>query len=307
MTEERFLVTGALGCIGAWTCGVLAAEGVAVVGYDLGSDRRRLELAGAADVEVVHGNIVDREALGRVLDEHAITHVVHLAALLIPQIKADPPNGTAVNVGGTVNVLDAAKTRGLRVAWASSAAVYSQADDHGGPVANDADGHPVTFYGVHKQACEGLARVFWQEDGVASIGIRPFIVYGPGRDSGLTASPSLAMAAAARDEDATIAFGGRTQLQYAPDAARVFVAAARAATAGARVFHLGGPAVTIAETAREIEEAAGVAVSVAEETILPFPEEFDGRELDAAVGPISWTPLAEGVRRTIDRLRDAPG
>jgi len=77
MTEERFLVTGALGCIGAWTCGVLAAEGVAVVGYDLGSDRRRLELAGAADVEVVHGNIVDREALGRVLDEHAITHVMN--------------------------------------------------------------------------------------------------------------------------------------------------------------------------------------------------------------------------------------
>jgi len=41
--------------------------------------------------------------------------------------------------------------------------------------------------------------------------------------------------------------------------------------------------------------------------ILPFPDEFDGRELDAAIGPISWTPLAEGVRRTIDRLRDAPG
>jgi UDP-glucuronate 4-epimerase len=307
MTQERFLVTGALGCIGAWTCGVLTAEGTPVVGYDLGTDRRRLELAGAGDVELVRGNIVDRQALDRVLDEHEITHVVHLAALLIPQIKADPPNGTAVNVGGTVNVLDAAKTRGLHVAWASSAAVYSQADDDGGPVSNDAEGHPVTFYGVHKQACEGLARIFWQEEGVPSIGIRPFIVYGPGRDSGLTASPSLAMAAAARGEDATIAFGGRTQLQYAPDAARVFVAAARAATEGARVFHLGGPAVTIAETARAIEDTAGVRVEVDESTILPFPEEFDGAALEGAVGPISWTPLAEGVRQTIDRLRDAPG
>jgi UDP-glucuronate 4-epimerase len=305
--SECFLVTGALGCIGAWTCGVLVAEGVPVVGFDLGSDRRRLELAGAADVEVVRGNIVDREALGHVLDEREITHVVHLAALLIPQIKADPPNGTAVNVGGTVNVLDAAKTRDLRVAYASSAAVYSQVDDDGGPVPNDAPGHPTTFYGVHKQACEGLARIFWQEEGVASIGIRPFIVYGPGRDSGLTASPSLAMAAAARGDDATIAFGGRTQLQFAPDAARAFVAAARAATEGARVFHLGGPAVTIAEAARAIEDAAGVMVAVDEETRLPFPEEFDGSELDAAVGPISWTPLAEGVRRTTDRLRDAPG
>jgi nucleoside-diphosphate-sugar epimerase len=115
------------------------------------------------------------------------------------------------------------------------------------------------------------------------------------------------MAAAARGDDATIAFGGRTQLQYAPDAARVFVAAARAATDGARVFHLGGPAVTLAETARAIEDAAAVQVHVEEETILPFPEEFDGTALEDAVGPISWTPLEEGVRRTIDRLRDAPG
>jgi UDP-glucuronate 4-epimerase len=306
-TDERFLVTGAMGCIGAWTCGVLAEEGASVVGFDLGTDDRRLRLAGAEAVNVVRGDIVDREALDRVLDEHGITHVVHLAALLIPQIKANPPYGTSVNVGGTVNVFDAAKTRGLRIAYASSAAVYSQADDTGAPVANDAPGHPTTFYGVHKQACEGLARIFWQEEGVASVGIRPFIVYGPGRDSGLTASPSLAMAAAARGEGATIAFGGRTQLQFAPDAARAFVAAARAATEGARVFHLGGPAVTIAETARAIEESAGVEIGVDESTLLPFPEEFDGRELDGAVGPISWTPLREGVRRTIDRLRAAPG
>jgi hypothetical protein len=50
-----------------------------------------------------------------------------------------------------------------------------------------------------------------------------------------------------------------------------------------------------------------VEVGVDEETLLPFPEEFDGRALDAAVGPISWTPLAEGVRQTVDRLRAAPG
>jgi nucleoside-diphosphate-sugar epimerase len=302
---ERFLVTGALGCIGAWTCSVLAAEGAPVVGYDLGTDARRLRLAGAEDVEVVRGDITDRAALDRVLDERTITHVIHLAALLIPQIKANPPLGTAINVGGTVNVLDAAKTRGIRVAYASSAAVYSQVDDTGGAVANDAPGHPTTFYGVHKQACEGLARIFWQEEQVPSIGIRPFIVYGPGRDSGLTASPSLAMAAAARGESSQIAFGGRTQLQYAPDAARVFVGAARAATEGARVFNLGGPAVSLADTAQAIEEAADVSCTVDEETLLPFPEEFDNGALGETIGPISWTPLRAGVRATIDRLRAA--
>ena len=305
---ERFLVTGALGCIGAWTCAELAAEGTEVIGFDLGADDRRLRLATDAEIPLVHGDISDRDALAKALDEHRITHVVHLAALLIPSIKADPPYGTAVNIGGTVNVLDAAKTRGIQVAYASSAAVYSQVDDTGGPVANDAVGHPVTFYGVHKQACEALARIFWQEEQVPSIGIRPFIVYGPGRDAGLTASPSLAMAAAAAGEDFEIAFGGRTQLQFAPDTARVFIAAARAATDGARAFNLGGPAAALAETARAIEAAApGVSIGVDEQTILPFPEEFDGAPLEEAIGPIGWTPLADGVRQTIDRLRDARG
>jgi UDP-glucuronate 4-epimerase len=308
MAGERFLVTGALGCIGAWTCALLAEEGTYVLGFDYGTDPRRLRLISQADVPLVQGDIVDADAFASLLDEHGITHVIHLAALLLPQIKPNPPYGTAVNVGGTVNVFDAAKTRGIRVAYASSAAVYSPADDNGKPVPNDADGHPVTFYGVHKQACEGLARIFWTEESVPSIGIRPYIVYGPGRDNGLTASPTLAMAAAARGEDAQIAFGGTTQLQYAPDTARIFIAAARAATEGARVFHLGGPAVTLAEAAEAIEEAApGVTVTVDEETILPFPASFDGSALDEALGGISWTPLREGVRATVELLRSAPG
>ncbi len=305
---ERFLVTGALGCIGAWTCAELAGGGTEVVGFDLGTDDRRIRLATDAEIPLVRGDISDRDSVANALDEHDITHVVHLAALLIPSIKADPPYGTAVNIGGTVNVLDAAKTRGIQVAYASSAAVYSKADDTGGPVANDAVGHPVTFYGVHKQTCEALARIFWQEEEVPSIGIRPFIVYGPGRDAGLTASPSLAMAAAAAGDDFEIAFGGRTQLQFAPDTARVFVAAARAAREGARAFNLGGPATTLADAALAIEAAApGVSIRVDEGTILPFPEAFDGAPLEEAIGPIAWTPLADGVKRTIDRLRAAPG
>ena len=67
--SERFLVTGALGCIGAWTCAALVEEGVDVVGFDLGDDDRRLRLAGAAGVPLVRGDITDRAAIDRVLDE----------------------------------------------------------------------------------------------------------------------------------------------------------------------------------------------------------------------------------------------
>ena len=302
--SERFLVTGALGCIGAWSCALLAEEGVYVVGYDLGDDDRRLRLATDAKVPLEQGDITDREALARVLDRHEITHVIHLAALLLTMIKRDPPYGTAVNIGGTVNILDAAKSRGIQVAFASSAAVYSPADGSGGPVPHDAVGHPATFYGVHKQACEALAGIFWEEERVPSIGIRPFVVYGPGRDSGLTASPTLAMAAAAAGESSQIAFGGRTQMQFAPDTARAFIAAARAASEGSRTFNLGGPVVALAEVAASIERAApGVSVGVDEATVLPFPEDFDGSALEQAIGPIAWTPLDEGVSATIERLR----
>jgi nucleoside-diphosphate-sugar epimerase len=295
MADERFLVTGALGCIGAWTCAVLAEEGVDVVGYDLGSNTTRLALAGAADVPLVRASITDRQALDAALDAHSITHVIHLAALQIPLVKADPANGAGVNIVGTVHVFEAARERGVQVAFASSAAVHSAAHD----------GHPTTFYGVHKRACEGLARIYWQDEGVPSIGLRPFVVYGPGRDTGLTAAPTLAMAAAARGEDSVIAFGGRAQLQFAPDTARIFVAAARAAVDGAHVHHLGGPAVTLAETAAAIEAATGTTVTVDETVLLPFPEEFDGSSLEQGLGEIRWTPLEQGVAETIERLRAA--
>ena len=305
--SERFLVTGALGCIGAWTCSVLAAEGTPVVGFDLGTNDSRLRLAGAEGVPIVRGDITDRDLIDALLDEHEITHVIHLAALLIPQIKANPPYGTAVNIGGHRQRArcgeDAWCPRRLRELCCRVLAGRRRRRAGG----KRRVGHPTTFYGVHKQACEGLARIYWQEEGVPSIGIRPFIVYGPGRDSGLTASPSLAMAAAARGEDAQIAFGGRTQLQFAPDTARAFVAAARAATEDARVFNLGGPVASLAEAAAAIEAEAGVHVDVDERTTLPFPEAFDGAELEQALGGISWTPLRAGVAQTIDRLRAAQG
>ena len=115
------------------------------------------------------------------------------------------------------------------------------------------------------------------------------------------------MAAAAAGEDYEISFGGRTQLQFAPDTARVFIAAARAATADARVFHLGGPAVSLAEIAAAIEEAAPGRLDHRRRGDDPARSRRSSTAppLDAALGGISWTPLQEGVRATVERLRAA--
>lgn len=293
MSRERWLVTGALGCIGAWTVATLAREGARVVAFDLGEDDRRLRLVAKpeeiATATVVRGDIADLEMVERVLADNEITHVVHLAALQVPFCRADPLLGSRVNVTGTVTVFEAAKRRRLAtpVAYASSAAVY------------DADGKldPTTLYGVYKLANEGTARVYWQDEGIASVGLRPFCVYGPGRDQGLTAGPTLAISAAVHGEPYRIGFGGRTQLHYAPDVARAFIEAARSEPCGALVYNLGGPATTIADLIATIEQVVPGAQISYEDTPLPFPAEL----------PRPWfethlTPLTQGVRETAERL-----
>jgi nucleoside-diphosphate-sugar epimerase len=303
---ERFLVTGALGCIGAWTLRLLRDEGVPVVAFDLGTDDRRLRLVLPEDlggVTLVTGDVTDLAALERTIAEHGITHVVHLAALLIPQIKADPARGASVNVVGTTNVFEAARRGGVRgVAYASSAAVYG-ADDNGG--AEDAR-RPATLYGVFKLANEATARIYWEDHELRSVGLRPYVVYGPGRDQGLTADPTLAMEAAARGEPYRIGFGGRSQLHYAPDAARTFIAAARADAEGAPAFNLGGPVSHVADVVAAIEAAAPEAAGTIsfDDTPLPFPEELDAGELENTIGYAPSTPLAEGVRETVRVFRE---
>src|SRR5439155_13711616 len=160
MSNERFLITGALGCIGAWSCAQLVREDVPVILYDLGSNRQRLELIMSPDeleqLILLHGDVTDLDHLEQTIGENGITHIVHLAAMLLPLVQADPPRGAAVNVVGTTNVLEAAKRHGVAgIAYASSAAVYGPG---AGPRIADA-GEPTTLYGVFKLANEGTAHV----------------------------------------------------------------------------------------------------------------------------------------------------
>jgi UDP-glucuronate 4-epimerase len=307
---DRWLVTGALGCIGAWTVKVLLDDGEDVVAYDLGDDTARLRLIMTPDrlahVTLEQGDITDLTALERVLDEHGITRVVHLAALQVPFCRADPILGARVNVVGTVNVFAAVKRRRDRIpgiAWASSAAVYSTDDPSPAPERGGV--RPATHYGVYKLANEGTARIYWTDDGVPSIGLRLFVVYGPGRDQGITSTPTQAMAAAARGEGFEITFGGTVQYDYAPDVARAFVEAARAVAEGAAVYNFPGVVAAMAEVVETIEAAAPHAAGKITwlEQPLPFPEAMEAVGLERAVGRLHRTSLADGVRATVEMLR----
>ena len=132
--SNRFLVTGAMGCIGAWTIHELMRQGQAVVGFDLSADAFRLKLLMSDDalagVPLVKGDITDFAQVERVVLDNGITHIIHLAALQVPFCRADPVRGAQVNVTGTVNIFEvAARHKDLvkQVAYTSSAAVYGPA------------------------------------------------------------------------------------------------------------------------------------------------------------------------------------
>ena len=292
-----YLVTGALGALGAWVVRALLDREQAVVTYDLGGSDHRLALALTGDelaaLDRIDGDVTDLDHLQRVLDEHDVTNVIHLAALQVPFVREDPVLGSKVNVTGTVNVLEAVRRRGEGmgpVVYASSIAAVA------------AEAYPSTLYGVFKLANEGTAAGYFADFGVSSIGLRPHTIYGPGRDQGLTSAPTAAMVAAARGEAYEIPFGGSLQLQYVADAGEAFVRASEVDAEGASVHNLDGPVASVEEIIAAIELAAPGAEITGGTDPLPFPASVDSASFVELVGGPTARPLEAGVAEAIERF-----
>ena len=311
--DERFLVTGALGCIGAWTVRNLVRAGAPVAVFDLASDPHRLRLIMTADevaqVRFIAGDITDLAALERALGETGTTHLIHLAALQVPFCRADPSLGARVNVVGTVNAFEAAKRARLpRLVYASSFAVYGLSEEYpDGRVDDAAALRPNSHYGVYKQANEGTARIYWQDDALASLAFRPYTVYGPGRDQGMTSSPTKAMLAAAAGQAYHIPFGGRGLFQYADDVARAFIQASRAPFTGAEVYNLHGSGAHMREIVDAIQAAEPDSRGriTFDDKPLALPGDAAQAQLPAVLGALPETPLASGVAQTIAIFKSA--
>src|SRR3989442_6142885 len=243
----------------AWASG----RGRAPVVFDLGDDPWRLRMIVGPDVAgritIERGDITDRERVARVVRDHAIRQIIHLAAWQVPLCRQDPSRGALINVVGTANVFEAARAAAgqiERIVYASSAALFGPPNLYPpGPIKDDAPPHPATHYGVYKVANEETAPIYWEEHKIPSTAFRPLSVYGPGRDFGLTADPTLAMKAAVLGRPFQIRWGGATDLIYADDVARACIAASTATLDDARVYNLHGESATIAGVARLIEQA----------------------------------------------------
>jgi nucleoside-diphosphate-sugar epimerase len=295
-TAPKILVTGAGGFIGAWMLRALLAEGYRPVVFDLKEDRRlAAEICGepaAAALEWVCGDIRD---LNPLRDAAAGTEaIIHLAGLLTPGCRANPRLGAEVNLIGLLNVFAVAKDLAHdRVLYMSSAGVYGP---DGGRVPQ-----PTTLYGAFKLAGEICATSFWEDDGMPSIGIRPYVVYGPGREIGLSAGPSLAARAVAEGRSFTIPFTGILDMIYVADVTAAFIAALGMPVRGALRINLFGQRISAADVADALQKHAGPGVTIAAQgdpLSIMLPPADDSV---AALALPGWAPtlLDRGLAQTI--------
>jgi nucleoside-diphosphate-sugar epimerase len=304
MAGERFLVTGAMGCVGAWVVRILVEESVEVATFDSSTDDRRLrqlmEEKQLAHIERITGDITEYEDVAAAIEDR--THIIHLAALQVPLVRANPSLGASVNVQGTVNVFEAVKSHGVsHLAYASSAAVYGHPSNYATNIVGpEAPRLPETLYGVFKVANEDTAKVYWRENRVASIGLRPYTVYGPGRDQGFTAAPTLALEAAVKREPYHIPYGGVAGFNFAPDVARTFIAAARAEPDGAVTYSMAGDIVSVAEFVRVCHDVTGTWSITHGDDPLPFPDGLDDTALRERLGLVPHTPLRLAIEEAAE-------
>jgi len=311
----RVLLTGGYGCIGSWILKHLLHHGESVWIYDLREDTRRLRLLVSDElvrkVDFIQGDVTDLAALRRAIDRYAITHVLHLAGLQVPICRAEPLHGAKVNVLGTLAIFEAvrlARPQVQRLVYASSAAVFGPPDFYAGdrlPLSDDVLLAPSTHYGVFKCCNEGNARIYYQDFGLSSIGLRPWTVYGVGRDFGMTSEPTKAIKSVALGRRYAISYGGKQDLQFADDVARVFVQALEVPYKGAKSYNLRGAVVDLATFHRTLCEVAPEARDLITfgERQLGIAYDLCDTALQRDLGPIHVTPLADGIRQTLELFR----
>ena len=308
----RVLMTGGYGCIGSWVAKRLVDEGREVWIYDLKEDTHRLDLlldaSQKASVHFLAGDVADATAVRRAVESVGATHLLHMAGLQVPTCRADPMLGARVNVLGTLAVFEAAvalKDQVRRVVYASSAAVHGP-EDAGTRIGDEVRLSPRTHYGAFKVCNELNARVYWLDHGVSSVGLRPWTVYGVGRDFGVTSEPTRAIQEVAAGKSFAISYGGVQDLQYVDDVAATFLKTLGDPFEGAEAYNVRGAVVSIEEFVATFEavvpEAKGKITHGDKQ--LPIAPDLDDARLEAQFGTLPRTALCDGLRETYRRFAD---
>ncbi|MEM7407698.1 MAG: SDR family oxidoreductase [Pseudomonadota bacterium] len=290
----RILVTGGSGFLAAFMMRRFLRRGATFRVLDLRAGSplaARLLGDDYGAIEWVEGDVADAHTVAAAAEGTNL--IIHLAALLTPACQADPVRGAAVNLTGTLHVFaNAVRLGHTQVLYMSSAGVFGP-DDGTTP-------RPTTHYGAYKLATEGAARAEYDSNGLSSTGFRPLIVYGPGREVGLTAGPSIACREAARGAPYTIGFSGNSDFVYVDDVAAAFELAWASPREGAQVYNVTGEHAPVASVCQTVNEIAGERLIDYSGEPIPVAGLIDEGALRSDYPDMPRTPLAAGLAETYE-------
>ena len=314
------LVTGGRGFVGAWLCRALLERGVVVVSLDRRTPRERPSTLGLlgidSDVTEEAGSLVDRALLDRVLAEHDVDSVFHLAAeTIVGTVRDDPAAAFDTNVRGTWTVLESCREHGVeRVVFASSDKAYGAHTEL--PYREDFALRPTAPYEASKAAADLIARSYWPSYGVPVAVTRFANIYGGGDLNFSRLVPEAACAAIDGRSPVLRSDGSPVRdLLHVEDAAAAYLAIAdrldRDEVRG-EAFNAGGERpYSVLEIVTTITRLAGTGVEPDVRGAGNPAGEIDRQFVDAAKlrERCGWRPrvgLEDGLGRTLDWYRAHP-
>jgi UDP-glucose 4-epimerase len=309
----KALVTGGAGFIGSNLTDALLARGDEVtVVDDLSTGRREnLEPGLAAGAKLVEADIRDRAAIEELAGAEGPEVIFHLAAQIdVRKSIADPAFDASINVGGTANVLEAARAAGTRriVFSSTGGAIYGEGDGQELPLPEDAPLAPEAPYGQSKFAGEGYLALYERLYGLSTIPLRLGNVYGPRQDPLGEAGVVAIFCGRLREGKRPTVFGDGKQTRdyiYVGDVVAAMLAAAESETTGP--VNIGtGIETDVLELVSALGELGG-AGDFEPELAPPRTGEVQRISIDPARAEreLGWTPqmgLKEGLGVTLDSI-----
>jgi UDP-glucose 4-epimerase len=301
----NFLITGAAGFLGSALAEHLAREGHQVRGLDDLSTGDPQALS--PDIHFTRGDVNDRPKLWTLLQE--VDCVYHLAARVsVPESILYPREYNAVNVGGTVSLMEAMRDVGVRrVILASSGAVYGDQAEQ--PLKENATPDPRSPYAVSKVSAEHYIRTIGKLWGMDSVCLRIFNAYGPGQHLPPSHPPVVPhFLRQALRGGSLVAHGDGEQTRdyvYVDDVVSAMVAAATAPSVNGLVINVGsGTETSVHELIRQVGEAADRDVDALFNTATSGGVSRMRADLTLAEQKLNYKPsitLEEGLRLTLQR------
>ena len=305
MAMRKWLVTGGCGFIGSHIVDRLLAAGDGVrVLDDLSTGL--LENV-PASAEVVVGDVRQAQAVTAAMA--GVAGCFHLAAIAsVPRCQDDWRGSHDVNVGGLINVLDAARAGRLPVVYASSSAIYGA--NGALPLDETAQPDPLSFYAADKLADEHQARIAARLLGIPSVGLRLFNVYGPRQLPSSPYSGVISIFSRRISEGTTLAIhgDGRQTRDFVnvADVSEAFLAAMRIADVEAPVFNVcTGTATSLLRLVEVIEGAVKRRAIVEMQPARAGDVRFSQGSPKALMQRTGWSPrvgLEQGLGQLLDGL-----